>query len=233
MSGAMFEADRSSRCRLNERALHLFPGETLFDNVARALCQVGCLPRKELFEAWEVAKRTRRRFRGGRVVELCAGHGLVAHLLLLLDPSLTDAVCFDQRRPPSAARVADVLGERWPRLRDRVRYEETSLANVPLSSSDSIVVAVHACGVLSDGVVGHAIEGRTRLSLLPCCHAYDRSDGGGLGGWMDGALAIDVMRVQRLRAEGFAVHATTIPADITPMNRLLLAEPAAVNAAVI
>ena len=55
----------SSRGRLTARDLDRFPGATLFDRVARAVCQAGCLPRKELYEAWEVARRVRRLFRGG------------------------------------------------------------------------------------------------------------------------------------------------------------------------
>lgn len=221
------QLDRSSRCRLNDRALHLFPGETLFAKVARALCHAGCLPRKELFEAWEVAKRARRRFSGGHVVELCAGHGLVAQMMLLLDSSLSHAVCVDRRRPKSAAIVAEALASQWPHLRDRVRYLEATLEQVPASEADAIVVAVHACGTLSDGVIDHVIASNTRLALLPCCHAYAKSDDGGFGAWMDGATAIDVMRTGRLRNAGFDVKVGTIPNDITPMNRLLMAEPVA------
>ena len=75
--------DRSSRNRLNERQLPLFTGESLFDRIARAVCRAGCLPRKELYEAWEVARRVRRRFRGGRVVDVAGGHGLLAAVMLL------------------------------------------------------------------------------------------------------------------------------------------------------
>ena len=211
---------------MNDRALHLFEGETLFAKIARALCHAGCLPRKELFEAWEVAKRARRRFSGGHVVELCAGHGLVAQMMLLLDRSLSHAVCVDRRRPRSAAIVAEVLAAEWPHLRDRVRYHECPLAEAPASGQDAIVVAVHACGTLSDGVIDHVVASQTRLALLPCCHAYGKSDDGGFGAWMDGGKAIDVVRAWRLRNEGFEVKLGTIPEDITPMNRLLLADPA-------
>ena len=56
----------------------------MFERIAREVCQAECVPRKELYEAWEVARRARRRFRGGRVVDLACGHALVAHILLLL-----------------------------------------------------------------------------------------------------------------------------------------------------
>ena len=38
-------------------------------------------------------------------------------------------------------------------------------------------------------------------------------------------LAMDVTRVARLRSHGYRVHTQLIPAEITPKNRLLLAEP--------
>ena len=76
---------RSSAGRLTARDLGRFPAETLLDRVGRAVCHAGCLPRKELYEAWETARRVRRLFRGGRVVDLAAGHGLLAHLMLILD----------------------------------------------------------------------------------------------------------------------------------------------------
>ncbi|MCH3710085.1 hypothetical protein LZC18_10085, partial [Campylobacter coli] len=86
----------SSKDRLTTYDLDRFPGGTLFNRIARAVCQAGCLPRKELYEAWEVARRTRRRFRGGRVVDLAAGHGLLAQVMLLLDDSSPEAVAVDQ-----------------------------------------------------------------------------------------------------------------------------------------
>src|SRR5690242_16478297 len=80
---------RSSRGRLTTRDLARFPSETLLDRVGRAVCQAGCLPRKELYEAWETARRVRRLFRGGRIVDLAAGHGLLAQLMLILDRKST------------------------------------------------------------------------------------------------------------------------------------------------
>jgi len=77
----------SSKGRLTDRDLARFPGTSLFDRLARAVCHAGCLPRKELYEAWETARRVRRVFRGGRIVDLAAGHGLLAHVLLILDNS--------------------------------------------------------------------------------------------------------------------------------------------------
>jgi len=220
-AGAM---DRSSRNRLTEKLLAQFAGETLFDAIARAVCRAGCLPRKELYEAWEVARRVRRRFRGGRIVDLACGHGLLAQILLLLDDSSPEALAVDQRLPKSARTLEASLCAGWPRLQGRVRFLETDLRDVPIQRDD-LVVSAHACGGLTDLILERAMEAGARVAVLPCCHDLKEGDLGGLEGWMDGPLAMDAARVARLRVHGYRVSTQLIPGEITPKNRLLLAAP--------
>lgn len=216
--------DLRSRSVLTRHDLGRFPGETLFVRVARAACEAGCLPRKELFESWEVARRVRRRLRGRRVVELAAGHALVSQLLLLLDDTSPRALAFDAKRVPSAVTLAEALAARWPRLAGRVELGIGDLAGVALEAGD-LVVSVHACGALSDAVLARAVEARAHLALLPCCHDAETCDTGGLLGFLPAPLAIDATRVARLRAAGYEVVTQTIPEAITPDNRLILAWP--------
>ncbi|NVN98593.1 MAG: class I SAM-dependent methyltransferase [Geobacteraceae bacterium] len=216
--------DHSSRNCLNFRHLDRFPGDTLFDRIARSVCNAGCLPRKELYEAWEVARRVRRRFRGGRVVDMACGHGLLSRIMLLLDDSSPEALAVDLQIPASAGRLTAALNETWPRLEGRVRFDCMDLEQVVLTEGD-LVVSVHACGALTDRVLDRALAARARVAVLPCCHNLDNGDMGGLEGWLDGPLAMDVARAARLRSHGYRVYTQTIPAGITPKNRLLLAEP--------
>ena len=61
--------------------------------------------------------------------------------------------------------------------------------------------------------------------MLPRRHDLETCEAGALLGWLDGPVAVDVMRAVRLEQRGYRVRAQTIPGDITPMNRLLIAEP--------
>jgi len=216
---------RSSKNRLTDKEMFLFPGDTLLDKVGRAVCEAACLPRKELFEAWEVARRIRRRFRGGRVVDLACGHGLTAALLILLDDTSPEALAVDLSIPPSAGKLHEVLVKSWPRLGGRITFEENSLEDVRLSKLD-LVVSVHACGALTDLVLNRAAEAGARVAVLPCCHNLVESDKGSLDGWIDGPMAVDITRANRLRGRGYRIFTQKIPSEITPKNRLLLAEPA-------
>jgi hypothetical protein len=214
----------SSKDRLTEYDLGRFPGDSLFERVGRAVCRARCLPRKELYEAWEVARRTRRRFRGGRVVDAGGGHGLLAHLMLLLDDTSRHALVVDPGVPPSATRVQEAISNEWPRVAGRVSFVTATIDEFPVESGD-VVVSCHACGALTDRVLARAAGAGARVAVLPCCHDVDTCEVGPYGGWVDPGLAIDIGRAARLDGEGYRVWTQTIPSSITPKNRLLLASP--------
>ena len=216
---------RSSRGRLTDRDCARFPGETLLDRVGRAVCHAGCLPRKELYEAWETARRVRRLLRGGRIVDLAAGHGLLAQLMLILDDTSPCALVVDTVVPPSAATLHQALVDCWPRLAGRLTFVASPLDVIEILPGD-IVVSVHACGGLTDVVLQLATTAHARVAVLPCCHDVRVCDAGALSGWMDHALAIDVVRARRLASQGYHIWTQRIPQDITPQNRLLIGAPA-------
>lgn len=209
---------------MTDRDLDRFPSETLFDRLARAVCHAGCLPRKELYEAWEVGRRVRRRLRGGRVVDFGGGHGLLAQVLLLLDDSSPSAIVVDKALPLSSAALHDALLRAWPRLAGRVAFVALPMDHVPVETDD-VVVSSHACGLLTDRVLDLATAARARVAVLPCCHDLANGTTGDVAGWLDTALAIDVMRARRLAESGYRIWTQTIPAAITPKNRLLMGAP--------
>ena len=216
----------NSRGRLTKYTAGDFSGDTLFDAVGRVVSEAECLPRKELYESWEVASRIRRRIRGRPVLEVAAGHGLVSWLLLLFDPETPSARCVDRRKPASAERLEAALSARWPRLAGRVRWEERGVHGVAADPGE-LVVAVHACGTLTDRVLDIALAARAAVAVLPCCQDGARSvqRTGGLEAWMEVGMAVDAVRALRVQAAGYRVYLRKIPEEITPQNRLILGVP--------
>jgi hypothetical protein len=210
--------------RLTTHDLPRFPGTTLFDRLGRAVCTVGRLPRKELYEAWEVARRVRRWGRGGRVVDVAGGHGLLAHVMLLLDDTSPEAVVVDPAPPTSHHALHAALVAEWPRLDRRITFVADDIQRFAISPTD-VVVSCHACGALTDVVLDAAAAARARVAVLPCCHDLTRGDAGPLSGWLDGPLAMDAARALALQSRGYAVRTQTIPCAITPKNRLLSGTP--------
>jgi len=208
--------------RLTTHDLGRFSGDTLFNRIGRVVCGVNRLPRKELYEAWEVARRVRRWCRGGRVVDVAGGHGLLAHILLLLDDSSPHALVVDPSPPVSSRPLHDAIVAEWPRLQGRVAFVEGDLDSVTFAATD-LVVSSHACGALTDRILDAAIRASARVAVLPCCHDLETCDAGPLAGWLDGPVAVDAVRAMRLKALGYQVRTQTIPRAITPQNRLLIA----------
>lgn len=221
--------DRSSRKKLRPTAVRHYPGDGLFDRIARAVCEADAVPRKELYESWEVARRARRRLRGRRIVDLACGHGLLAHLAAIVNPEAEEAVALDRKLPPSAERIAASMAATWPFLAGRVRNVSAKLESFELRSDD-IVLSAHACGRLTDRILERAVDAGAGVAVLPCCSDHSVLDSGGLEGWMEADLAIDAVRALRLRDSGYETWTQTIPGDITPKNRLLIGRPARTDA---
>jgi hypothetical protein len=215
---------RGSRARLTHHDLGRFAGSALIDRVGRAVCAAGCLPRKELFEAWEVARRVRRLRRGGRVIDVAGGHGLLAHLMLVLDDTSREAVVLDPAVPPSGDALHAAMVRAWPRLAHRIAFVRHDVGTFRFDPND-VIVSSHACGALTDRILDAAAAARAFVAVLPCCHDFATCDTGGLEGWMDGPAAVDAVRAVRLAQRGYRIRTQVIPADITPRNRLLLGEP--------
>jgi len=214
---------KSSKNRLTPGQQSLFPGSSLFDKLARAVCRAGTLPRKELHEAWEMARRVRRRYRGGRVPDLACGHGLLAHIMLILDNSSNSAIAVDNAIPQNAQKLSSALMASWPRLKNRVVYQQIPVQEIAVLADD-IVVSAHACGALTDLIIDKAVEQHARVAVLPCCHDAKTSSTGGLEGWMDKSLAVDTARALKLKSAGYRIVTQKIPGDITPKNRLLMGD---------
>jgi hypothetical protein len=215
---------RSSKNRLMPMHRELFPEDTLFHRIARAVCRAGVLPRKELYEAWETARRVRRRFRGGRVVDLACGHGLLAQVMLILDRTSPLALAVDTHIPRSAETLLAAMSETWPFLGESVCFEAGDLGEIDLLPGD-VVVSAHACGGLTDMILARAVEARARVAVLPCCHDLETCDAAGLGHWMAPDLAVDAVRAVKLRGAGYEIYTAAIPAAVTPKNRLLMGAP--------
>ena len=171
-----------------------------------------------------MARRVRRLFRGGRIIDLGAGHGLLAQIMILLDDSSPAAVVVDKKLPASSAKLHRVLVEAWPRLSRRVAFVEGALEAVEILDTD-VVVSSHACGALTDVVLARAAAARARVAVLPCCHDLAMGNDGGVTGWVDGPLAIDIRRAYQLSERGYRIWTQKISGDITPKNRLLIGSP--------
>jgi hypothetical protein len=159
------------------------------------------------------------------VVDLCAGYGLLAQVLLLLDADVrSTALAVDIRLPKNHGLVHDAVIATFPSLAGRVTFLRARLEDVAVGVGD-VIVSAHACGELSDAVLSRAAAAGARVALLPCCHLTRwRPD---LVHHADPAARIDEERAMWLVERGYDVMVDAIPADVSAKNRLLLGRPRA------
>ena len=327
----MRDRQHSSRARNKLQPRHCVefshPTTKLFDQMARVVCHVMVIPRKELFETWAMALYVHRTFLSSssssadvddhpkeeeeaenmsppppppiitRIADVACSHGLLSWALLLLshydettgeplrrgggsDAGGTAAVdddndhgtsssaattttttfvqrlsvvCIDVHMPKSAEKLAAEMLKEWPDLHTAWDYVQGPLEAL-IPSSSTLLVGIHACGILSDKMISHTIQGGCCLALVPCCHskkslsaeqkqsllpngtdknknndndsdAYNNTPP--MASIKSYSLAdlIDHYRIQRLHDAGFEVQEATIPPEFTPKNRIILARP--------
>jgi hypothetical protein len=212
-----------SRSRPGDWALAWFASDGMEDRLARALLRARAVPFKEMLEAFEFFERARRHVRAPVVADLCCGHGLVGMLYGVFHRDVDRVLLVDRTRPESVDRTLAALAEVAPWLPSKVVFETTELAEATLPTGTA-TLGVHACGRATDAVIDRALSVGGPIALLPCCHPRSGVPGPPtLAQHLGHEVATDVARTYRLEAAGYATRWTTIPASITPMNRVVLA----------
>ena len=79
---------------------------------------------------------------------------------------------------------------------------------------------------MTDLVLDVAVGLRAPLAAMPCCYTGTAAGAPmGVRRVLGVSMAADVHRMYRLVGQGYHADFAAIPRDITPMNRILVAEP--------
>lgn len=163
------------------------PSLQLFYRFARAVCRVGRIPRKELFETWTMALFVHQAFPDAqRIADLASGQGLLAWALLALADQqqqqcckngeeatttpMLSVVCIDRQRPKAVDLMRSAMLEEWPHFENSWDFVQGQVESV-MADSSTLIVGIHACSTLSDTILEIAIQGCAPLALVPCCHS--------------------------------------------------------------
>ncbi|HZV01041.1 MAG TPA: methyltransferase [Planctomycetota bacterium] len=215
---------RSSRKRLHPGAAINYPGDTVHDRVARALASASCIPRKEFFESWSFVNRIRRHIDADVVWDLCAGHGLVAFLLALLEPQLRVVRAIDKRKPLSFERMRVVLAPLDEARVAKVSFEEVSLGKLEPPRDRVFLTAVHACGRRTDEAIEIALAARSSIAVLPCCHDVSEVEvPEAIRQRWSKKEAVDIARIYKLHAAGWRTLSRKVDEDVTQAADAIIA----------
>lgn len=216
-----------SRMTLGDITAEHFSADTFTHRLVQALGETRVIGVKEVLESFEFYARVRRRIRAEHVADLCCGHGLVGLLFGVLQRSVRTVTLIDSRRSKSADVVLESIFSVAPWVEEKVTTIESEVEDVAghLSPGTSIV-AVHACGDLTDGCLDIASQLRSAVAVMPCCYGPHQTRGPEvLQRMLGGHIAVDVGRTYKMEALGYKVDWQFIPRTITPMNRILVGVP--------
>lgn len=220
--------DRSwvaSRSRLGlalaERA---FASDSLQDRLVRALAADRVLPIKEVLECGELFENIREDVCADAVADLCCGHGLLGILFALFERRVQRVLLSDAREPSSHARVLACACQVGPWVEGKVSFERARMDTIRACLvPGASIVSAHACGTLTDQCLELAAAVGGNVAVMPCCYPQGACPAPlALQLALGQELAHDVDRTYRLEHAGYHVRWTTIPAEITPMNRVLI-----------
>ena len=87
-------------------------------------------------------------------------------------------------------------------------------------------MATHACGSLTDQAIQFGIDWNACcIAVMPCCYTgMDRGSPYGVKRAFGVSWAADIRRSFHLADHGYHADFSSIPREITPMNRILVGE---------
>ena len=177
------------------------------------------------------------------VYDLCSGHGLTGMLFAACNPPTKDRIVkiilVDQTEPPSFTALSALLGKVCPWLNDCIEFKTNSLedfsnemknnSEVDDDSVDDVaklVIAIHACGSLTDKVLEQAVELQAcGIAAMPCCYTgTNKSVPYGIKRALGLSWSADIRRSFFLNDNEYHSDFSAIPVEITPMNRIIVGE---------
>lgn len=217
--------DVSTRATLGPAHARYFGSDGAVHRLVRELARARAVPVKEAFESFEFFERARRHVRAERIADLCCGHGLTGVLFAAFERRVERVDLVDRRIPASAERVLEAVRRVAPWVDEKVVLHERRLRGIEQELAPGTgVVAVHACGLRTDRCLDVALALGGPLAVMPCCYPEARSEAPPtLVQHLGAEIAFDVDRTYRLERAGYRVRWDAVPAEITPMARMLVA----------
>jgi len=200
-----------------------FDDGTLQSKFLKRLGEEQFLPIKEVLECFEYFARIRKRVRASEVCDLCCGHGLLGILFAMFEKSVERVYLVDKTEPPSRQKLISITKEVAPWTAEKLHNKAVKISTESeWLNKGMAVVSAHACGKLTDLCIDIALKAEGNLAILPCCYPKKACQAPqALQLNLGFETAFDVDRTYRLESNGYQVRWDSIPAAISPMNRII------------
>ncbi|MBT5709243.1 SAM-dependent methyltransferase [bacterium] len=201
-----------------------FDSDRLGDKLVRALAIDEVIPVKEILESCEFFERVRKEIRAETIADLCCGHGLLGILFAVFERRTKHVILIDTTEPPCHNKLLKQVAQIAPWIQDNVQFKMGPIDSVQqIPHKNTSIVSSHACGMLTDECIEAAVSINGSVAVMPCCYPRNQCPAPrALQFALGHEVAFDVDRTYRLENANYHVRWTSIPKQITPMNRIII-----------
>jgi hypothetical protein len=201
-----------------------FDGDSLQSKLLKEIAYAHLLPVKEVLESFEYFSRIRRKVKAEVMCDLCCGHGLVGILFAVFEKKVSKVFLVDQREPASRKKLIKACIKVAPWIEAKIVNIEGKISPESEWLEEGMsVVGTHACGVLTDLCIDIGIKVSGNVAVMPCCYPENKCQAPmSLQANLGFETAFDIDRTYKLEKAGYHVNWHSIPASITPMNRVII-----------
>ena len=201
-----------------------FSGDSLQNKLLKKLAYTHMLPIKEILESFEYFERIRKKVKAEVMCDLCCGHGFIGILFAIFERKVSKVFLVDKVEPASRQKLIQACIEVAPWIESKIHNIEDEIS--PESSwleKNMSVVSSHACGILTDLTLDIAMAVNGKVAVMPCCYPEKKCKApNALQSKLGIETAFDIDRTYRLEQAGYHVYWKSVPALITPMNRVII-----------
>jgi hypothetical protein len=158
--------------------------------------------------------------RGEHIVDACSGNGLFGWYFLMHNPTCR-VTAIDIRSTTKREKVDNYFRKSHPGLENQYAFVQADITIIPGRITPSLIVGVHACGLLTDRLMALASSRITPLVIVPCCYKKGRSYFDGTEG-KNVREGIDTARLHHLKMHYQNVQMMSLHIA-SPMNTAFVA----------
>ena len=162
------------------------------------------------------------------LVEVAGGHCLFSAIVALVYPERFDRIiAIDLKRVEAFDKVMNCLRQISPVSASKIEFKQEDIKKSQSICTGSVVVALHACGNLTDVIISISLKNQVNsLNLMGCC--YRNCDAAkechpAIRNWAGERFASSITRTLKLQEHKYDVNWKFISTVITPQNQVIIA----------
>jgi hypothetical protein len=189
-------------------------------------CQAVGIKQKHLRKVERFYAEVPPSVQGKRVVNLCAGDSLLAWYFLI-EGATEQVLSIDLKSTKKYRALRALIKKERPEIDAKYTFLERDIYDPDLGlQATDFIVGLHACGNLTDRIIGLALEAGSSFAIMPCCYRPDRQllrpTQYQIPSGKSREEIVDQLRLGYIKERGREVILREVKDFPSPMNRLLL-----------